>query len=65
MPKIQADVLDENHAIWSLGSELLPLHGGSKSKRSQTRRAERIRARSEFLWSVLEPESQRRMVTKW
>ena len=64
MPKTQADILDDNHAIFALGTELLPLHGESESKLSQTRRAERIRARSELLRSVLKPESTRRMVRK-
>ena len=64
MPKTQAEILDDNHAIWALGTELLPLHGESESKLSHTRRAERIRARSELLRSVLKPESVRRMVRK-
>ena len=64
MPKTQADILDDNHAIFALGTELLPLHGESESKLSQTRRAERIRARSELLRSVLKSESTRRMVRK-
>ena len=64
MPKTQAEILDDNHAISALGTELLPLHGESESKLSHTRRAERIRARSELLRSVLKPESTRRMVRK-
>jgi histone H3/H4 len=64
MPKTQAEILDDNHAIWALGTELLPLHGESESKLSHTRRAERIRARSELLRSVLKAESVRRLVRK-
>ena len=64
MPKTQAELLDDNHANVALGGELVPLYSESESTLSQTRRAERIRARSELLARVLRPEPVRRMVRK-
>jgi histone H3/H4 len=64
MPKTQAEILDDNHASFALGGEMVPLNSDSESKLSQTRRAERIRARSELLARVLRPEPVRRMVRR-
>lgn len=64
MPQTQAERLDDDHAKFALGAELLPLHGESESKLSVARRAERIRARSELLAGFLRAEPVRRMVRR-